>query len=93
MSVYLYMHCINISSVDPCLINTSKILHPPLLQQKLKQTKARIYKYKTTLKLCDTNVKINLVGINYLKVAVTYKYKKKLSQFLKFILSQFLNVI
>lgn len=28
------------------------------------------------MKLCDTNVKINLVGINYLKVAVTYKYKK-----------------
>lgn len=93
MSVYLYMHCITISSVDPCLINTSKILTPPLLQQKPKQTKARIYKYKTTLKLCDTNVKINLVGINYLKVAVTYKYRKKLSQFLKFILSQFLNVI
>lgn len=93
MSVYLYMHCINISSVDPCLINTSKILHPPPATKKLKQTKARIYKYKTTLKLCDTNVEINLVGINYLKVAVTYKYKKKLSQFLKFILSQFLNVI
>lgn len=33
--------------------------------------------------LCDTNVKINLVGINYLKVAVTYKYKKKIKPIFK----------
>lgn len=33
--------------------------------------------------ICDTNVKINLVGINYLKVAVTYKYKKKIKPIFK----------
>lgn len=36
VSVYLYMQCINISSVDPCLINTSKILHPPPATNKSK---------------------------------------------------------
>lgn len=35
------------------------------------------------MKLCDINVKINLVGINYFKVVVIYKYKKKIKLIFK----------